>query len=116
MCDIIDFKCAKRGCNRVFNIHLGSGNTKADEIKVFCGDHIPQKGVIVYYVKEHKFYDIVVKDKRVKSGIVNRQYYRPTGKEYIMAIKPLTGNAWKNHENNHPNELRTKVIEYRLQD
>ena len=42
MCDCYSHKCNHPGCNVRIPIHLEDYETGRDEIKVFCGSHIPK--------------------------------------------------------------------------
>ena len=43
MCDIYGARCAKKGCSSVIDMHLEGYETGREEVKVFCGSHIPAK-------------------------------------------------------------------------
>ena len=43
MCDIYGARCVKKNCSAVIDMHLADYETGREEIKVFCGSHIPPK-------------------------------------------------------------------------
>lgn len=42
MCDCYGHKCEK--CDELLDMHLGDFVTSRDEIRVYCGKHLPPKG------------------------------------------------------------------------
>ena len=82
MCDIYDHPC--KVCGLKINMHLADYNTDSEEIDVFCRKHIPK-------VPKIKIYNITSRLDRMEFGTTR------------VGVLPLTENAEKNADGNHPN-------------
>jgi hypothetical protein len=90
MCDCYEHRCDKKGCKVFVPIHLGDYETDRDEIKVFCGKHIP-------YNFKGKIYMMTETIKKTDYSMVK------LNKGDKIGIKMITENAKRNEEHNHPN-------------
>jgi len=94
MCNILDMKCNKKGCEVILPLHLGDYDTDSSEVKVFCGKHIPKKNVRIFTLTDTDIHTV-----RARYPDEDKEY--PVG--WKMGIRYLTDNAKKNAYMNHPN-------------
>lgn len=85
MCDIYKAQCSERGCKVTIDMHLADYKTDRDEVRVFCGAHLPKKDVRVFHLRDRRDWSVVA------GG------YKRCGVRY------LTDNAREHKEGNHPN-------------
>jgi hypothetical protein len=96
MCDIYMHPC--KVCKEEIEMHLGDWNTSADEIEVYCKNHIPEHDVVIW-----------------DSDEINKQK-APLSEIYTngrVGVRALTENAKLNKECNHPNAFNAEIVEER---
>ena len=87
MCDCYGDQCAI--CRVGIFMHLADFKTTSDEIRVYCEEHVPEKGrgILWEYWNEGEE--------------ANRQR---------CFVESLTDNAWNHREGNHPNFNNAEIL------
>jgi len=96
MCNILIINC--KICETPIEIHLGDYETSAEEIEVFCKDHIPKENVVVWK-------SLAKRNRRGIQNLCDKNTHMKVG------IRALTKNAKENKNSNHPNAYNIKIIE-----
>lgn len=92
MCDCYDHRCDHAGCEVEIPMHLADFDTAPSEIQVFCEKHLPAGAVVHEY-----------SDDETEKAEDAKAWHR-------CAIVPLTDNAKRNADGNHPNTWWHRVV------
>ena len=110
MCNCYNHKCEK--CETVIPMHLEDYETRENEIKVFCHEHIPKrKGIRIYVLEQEHRETLKMRFGEIEgNNTLISEIVLIFCKGYRIGIQDLTKNAKEHKWGNHPNICEAELL------